>query len=309
MNKNPKVSVIMSTFNESEGWLKQAIESILKQTYSNLEFIIVLDNPQNIILNNVVKEYAQKDARIKIIKNRVNKGLTYSLNQALRYCTGEVIVRMDADDISESDRIEYQLKSMQANNVDILGGAVCVIDEEANTIKRYMKMPTDSKCIKKKMHYTNCLAHPTWMVKKSIYEKLDGYRDIPMCEDYDFLLRACKNGFRLDNVERVVLKYRMTQNSISRTNGLKQYLFMRGLQQNFDNLESINKEILEEQVAHQNTLEASKKYTKANSLFMKGNSYLEKGRYGIAIIFLLKAVFTSPHYFNKIMRMIMGLIM
>lgn len=93
-------------YNEKQDWLTESINSILNQTYLNLEFIIVLDNPENIELKNILNEYKLKDSRVKLLINEVNKGLVFSLNRALKECSGDYIARMDADDISHLDRIK-----------------------------------------------------------------------------------------------------------------------------------------------------------------------------------------------------------
>lgn len=104
-----KISVIMSTFNEKLEWVKEAIDSIINQTYRNIEFIIIVDNPNNIELKNMLEQYCIEDDRIKIIVNEFNIGLVKSLNKALKICSGEFIARMDADDISVKYRLEKQL--------------------------------------------------------------------------------------------------------------------------------------------------------------------------------------------------------
>ena len=81
---NKLVSVIMSVYNEESKWLRQSIESILNQTYSNLEFIIVVDNPECQRINELLLEYKNKDNRIVVLKNEKNIGLVESLNKALR---------------------------------------------------------------------------------------------------------------------------------------------------------------------------------------------------------------------------------
>lgn len=110
----------MSTYNEENMLIRQAVESILNQTYSEFEFIIVLDNPKNIEIANLIQEYASRDKRIVILKNEKNLGLVKSLNKALEISKGEYIMRMDADDISEKDRIEKEYKFLKENNLDLV---------------------------------------------------------------------------------------------------------------------------------------------------------------------------------------------
>ena len=106
------VSVIMSNYNTPEDYLRQSIDSILGQTYSNFEFIIVDDASTDGSLA-VIESY--KDPRIRIIKNSENLGLTKSLNIALDECRGEYIARMDSDDISLPERFEKQVTFLQSN--------------------------------------------------------------------------------------------------------------------------------------------------------------------------------------------------
>ena len=99
--ENKKVSIIMSTYNTPEEFLKKSIDSILNQTYSNIEFIIVCDGNR--------EEYEKikkiNDNRIKVLLNDNNRGLPYSLNFAIENSTGDYIARMDSDDIAINDRI------------------------------------------------------------------------------------------------------------------------------------------------------------------------------------------------------------
>lgn len=299
-----KISIIMSTYNESLEWLKEAINSILNQTYSEFEFIIVLDNPYNQDIEKLVKEYARQDLRIKVIKNERNIGLAESLNCALDYCNGNYIARMDADDIAYKDRLMKQLKYMEENDIDILGGAIQLIDEEEAVITKKVKMPISNKEIVKRLNVSNCLAHPTWMIKKEVYTTLNGYRNIHTCEDYDFLLRAKNKGYKFGNLNETILRYRMTRNSISRANALKQYYTMKYLQKHIQNIEQITKEEIEQYVNLFNTNKKSQQYSKSNALFTLGAARLEQKKYVSGVFNILKAILNSWQFTNKIVRMI-----
>lgn len=93
-----KVSVIMSVYNEEIGILREAIESILNQSYKNIQFIIIIDNPGYEDAKKILNEYSKEDKRIEIIENYENIGLVNSLNKGLKLANGEFIARMDADD-------------------------------------------------------------------------------------------------------------------------------------------------------------------------------------------------------------------
>lgn len=226
-NGKIKVSIIMSTYNESYTELHQSIESILNQTHKNIEFIIVSDNPKNKNIDKVVREYT--DSRIVLICNSKNIGLVESLNKAIKASTGNYIARMDADDISIPDRIEKQLDYLTKKQLDLVG---CWIEafNDSNSYKQ--SFPVNNEYIKLFLRWGNCIPHPTWMVKKEVYYKLNGYRSVPRCEDYDFICRFYKAGYRAGNLNEYLLKYRVRENSISNSNPYEQYLIRRYVAKN-----------------------------------------------------------------------------
>ena len=221
----------MSSYNEGLEEISQSVTSILEQSYKNIEIIIINDNPEN--LTN--RDYLEKisDSRVKIISNKKNLGLVNSLNRALKYVNGDYVARMDADDIALSTRIEDELKYLNYNKLDLVGTYVELIDENNNTIKQIMKLPREHNRICKFMAWGNCVCHPTWLAKKEVYSTLKGYRKVPHCEDYDFLNRAIIEGFKLGNIPKVELKYRIREVSISKSNAISQFLLRDFLSRQF----------------------------------------------------------------------------
>lgn len=231
------VSVIMSVYNEKKEELRLAVESILEQTYKNLEFIIVLDNPNNYELKGYLKEVASNDERVVILENERNIGLTASLNKLLKHVNGEYIFRMDADDISKTDRVEKQLKYIKENNIDVLSALVEEINEQGDVVhkgKSYIKEGEIQK-LRKILRYKNILIHPTWCVKKKVYDDLDGYKDIDTAEDYDFILRTMDKGYRIGILNDHVLHYRIRSTGISKSNPYKQVITAKILQDYYYN--------------------------------------------------------------------------
>lgn len=103
-----KLSVIMSVYSESEKMLRQSIDSVLNQSFRDFEFIIVNDNPERIEIIQLLRYYMEKDNRVKVFSNEINKGLTKSLNIAAKKSNSKYIARMDADDISDITRFDRQ---------------------------------------------------------------------------------------------------------------------------------------------------------------------------------------------------------
>lgn len=299
------ISVIMSTYKEDEKLLRESIESILNQTYKDFEYIIILDYPDNDVHKSVIEEYALKDDRIHFYINEKNMGLTDSLNRGLSLCHGEYIARMDADDISLPDRLERQMKYLEKNRYDLIGGITEMINENGSLLYSIKSVPTDPKKINKALRYSQCIAHPTWLGRKEVFEKNAGYRHMPLCEDYDFTLRAVLNGFVVSNLNEAVLKYRMTSNSISRSNLFEQYLYMSYITNEYKNkgIASVDKAYAYVQ-QHLNEKD-SDKYLKANVIFnrmlqeMSDKQLLPFIKDGFCLLF------SSKYYLNKIFRFIM----
>ena len=299
------ISVIMSTYKEDERLLRESIESILNQTYRDFEYIIILDYPDNDVHKSVIEEYAIKDDRIHFYINEKNMGLTDSLNRGLSLCHGEYIARMDADDISLPDRLERQMEYLEKNHYDLIGGITEMINENGSLLYSIKSVPTDPKKINKALRYSQCIAHPTWLGRKEVFEKNSGYRHMPLCEDYDFTLRAVLNGFVISNLNEAVLKYRMTSNSISRSNLFEQYLYMSYITNEYKNkrVASVDKAYAYVQ-QHLNDSD-TEKYLKANVIFnrmlqeMSDKQILSFIKYGFCLLF------SSKYYLNKIFRFIM----
>ncbi len=300
-----EISVIMSTYKESIELLKKSIESILNQTYKDFEFIIILDDPTNNEHIECIEKYAQNDKRIRFFINKKNIGLTNSLNKALTLAEGKYICRMDADDISSLNRIAIQLEYINNNGYDLIGGLSHMIDEDGKIIYSIKKVPTDLKKIKKCIRYNQVISHPTWFGKKEVFDYLNGYRSIPLCEDYDFTLRAILAGFKVSNINEVVLKYRMTSSSISRSNLFEQYLYGCYITSQYKKNKIANIGQANKYVREHNCEKNSKKYLKANQRFNAALNDIEEKKYLKFIKDGTMLVFTSKFYLNKIYRFIM----
>lgn len=299
------ISVIMSTYKEDERLLRESIESILNQTYRDFEYIIILDYPDNDVHKSVIEEYALKDDRIHFYINEKNMGLTDSLNRGLSLCHGEYIARMDADDISLPNRLERQMKYLEKNHYDLIGGITEMINENGSLLYSIKSVPTDPKKINKALRYSQCIAHPTWLGKKEVFEKNAGYRHMPLCEDYDFTLRAVLNGFVISNLNEAVLKYRMTSNSISRSNLFEQYLYMSYITNEYKNnrIASVDKAYAYVQ-QHLNETD-SDKYLKANVIFNRMLQEMSDKQFLSFIKDVFCLLFSSKYYLNKIYRFMM----
>lgn len=216
------VAVIMTAYNEKEEWIRASIESVLQQTYQKLRFYILLDHPHNERLRDVIAEYAKEDQRICWRVNRENLGLVGSLNQLLSVVTEPYIARMDADDICLPGRLEQEMSFLLQHQLDFVMSGIDFIREDC------ILPGPDVPCLlpgvfAEAEKYGNFATHPTWLVKREVYEKLQGYRNITYCEDLDFVLRSLQNGFKLGRMEEVLLHYRLRESGISMSYAYEQF--------------------------------------------------------------------------------------
>lgn len=184
------ITVIMSVYNEKKSYLKESIESILKQSFSDFEFIIIDDGSNGSYTREILQEYEKKDGRIKIYKNKENLGLTKSLNIALAIAKGKYVARIDSDDIAELKRLEKQLNFMEKNpDYALCGSWVYFIDENSKIIGE-KKCFSQYEKIRKKIIYYNFLIHSSFFFRRDLAVKLGGYNEeIKKAQDYDFILK------------------------------------------------------------------------------------------------------------------------
>lgn len=240
------VSVIMSTYRERPEWLREAIESVLNQTYHDIQFIVIVDDPTNIVLREIIEEYSHRDSRIEVIVNEQNLGLVGALNAGLKYCNGQYILRMDADDVCALERIETQIKYVKKYGCDLIGTSISFIDEEGNSLfGRSERMHSSFHTVAATLRFQNCVYHSTWLVKRELYERLNGYRRISFCEDYDFLLRALESGAKIMNTKEDLVFVRYTfGNSISRNNKVNQRCIADYLAKNYNTVSQLDEEFI-----------------------------------------------------------------
>lgn len=303
----PDVSVVMSTYKENPDYVEEAIDSILSQTYRNLELIVIVDWPDNKPVKRLLYRRQAKDRRIVIVENEHNLGLANSLNKALKIAKGDYICRMDADDVSEPARIETQLAYLLKYKLDLIGGSMVVMDETGKDLYAIPQPPMKPKSVEKALRWNNCVPHPTWFGTKSVFA--GGYRNIPLCEDYDFLIRASLSGKKIGNCDSVVLRYRMTSDSISRSSLYRQYLYQVFITRAYANGSFANLEEAKKYVDARDTREKSDCYAEANAIFNQTLSSIKSRCFAQSVKNAFRLLFTSKSYLNKILRLALSSIL
>lgn len=229
----PLVSVVMATFNEPACYITKSIESILNQSYSNLELLIADDSTRQETID-VIDNYAKKDNRIIVIRQQEKMGFVKALNEALKLVHGEFIARMDGDDISRKNRLELQVEYLQRfSNVDILGGAMDIINENEDIIS-FRNYPLGGIRLHCWSIMRNPLAHPTVMFRAFIPRSGLFYdTSQKKAEDLEFWLRLKKKGFTIKNLSEKLVYYRTGMEFVQRR-GREQFLYSyRARKKNF----------------------------------------------------------------------------
>lgn len=300
---NPILSVLMPAFREERKIFIEAIESVLEQTFVDFELILIIDDPGNIELIKLTEEYAQKDSRIRLLINRDNVGLVNSLNRAISLARGKYFCRMDADDISYPERFKRQIQEIEKHNLDFVGAKVDVVDSYGAFLYSSEGLPHSPQVISRALRWNNCVPHSTWMGKREVFKH--GYRNIDLCEDYDFLLRASLANYRIGNCSEPLLAYRMTDRSISRSNLYKQYLGQVYLSYWYSKKEIVRESSLESWICNNYSSKKNEQYAKANILFNEGMKNISRKKaYGVWC--LLKIPFVSIQYCGKLKRLFMA---
>lgn len=215
----PFISVLMPVFN-GEQFLNEAINSILKQTYKNFEFIII-NNGSEDNTEQIIKSYSDK--RIKYYYKK-NTGLVDALNFGVELCTGEWIARFDSDDVAYQNRLEIQIKHIDTETV-LIGSGVDTIDENGVVISKLNQMPLHhNSIIDNILNGRASIIHPTVLIRKEMLVSVEGYNKLfEYAEDINLWLCISKTG-KIKNIATSLIKLRKHNNNMSILNLQEQTL-------------------------------------------------------------------------------------
>lgn len=231
-----KISIIMACYNEKIDWIEDSIQSILNQTYKNIELIIINDNPHYKELGQTLEKYREIDKRIIIHNNEKNQGLVASLNKGIELSKGYYIARMDSDDISYLNRLELQLKELENKELDFVMSGADYINEKGDIIGKSKNLNVNEKNIIKYLMYRNISIHPTWLFKKSILNTIKCYNDVLYAEDYDFICRVVLNKYKVGYISDSLLKYRIRNSGICISKRHQQEIISQQISKNLKNV-------------------------------------------------------------------------
>lgn len=202
-----KISVVMAAFN-AEKYLREAMDSILAQTYGDLELIVLDDKSTDGSLQ-ILKEYAAADPRVVVLENEQNMGLTKSLNKGLAVAKGEYIARMDADDISVPDRFAKQVAFLDSHpDYSFVSCIGRYIDEEGRE-EQLRLFPETHEEICAMMPKVDAVMHPGVMFRREDIARIGNYcEDFRVVQDYDLWFRGMAAGYKFYNIQEPLVLFR-----------------------------------------------------------------------------------------------------
>lgn len=222
-NKKPLVSVVMPVYNAGE-FLREAIKSILSQTYRNFEFIIVEDASRDSSWK-TIQEFSQKHKQIKTYRNYRNLGVSETVKKAISLAKGEFLCRMDADDVALPQRIEKQVNYLLNNSKAVAVGGQCLLIDKNGNILGEKTFPTSFSDIYKYIYKFIPVQQPTLIIAKNRLSKhFEYYRDgMDTAEEVELLFKLFQYG-KVENLPDTVLMYRLHDKNTSLLNIRKTFL-------------------------------------------------------------------------------------
>ena len=220
----PSITVLMAVYN-GERWLAESIQSVLEQTFTKFEFIIVNDGSNDCSLQ-IINQFSKKDSRIRVY-NKKNSGLADSLNYGIAEARGEWIARIDADDICSLERLQKQIECVRLNtDLVLVGSGLVIIDENGQQSKIHLYPDRHSRLTRRLFRASPFFAHSSAFFKLSTVRELGGYRtQFHRSQDQDLWLRMVEIGRIACIKEPLVLIRKHTQQISLDNAGQRQFVY------------------------------------------------------------------------------------
>lgn len=212
-------SVLLSIYKkEHPAYFKKSLDSIFSQTLLPDEIVLVKDGPLTDELEDLIREYQQKYSILKVIPLPINQGLGKALNEGLKYCSYDLVARMDTDDISKPDRFEKQIKIFQEHpELDVVGAWIEEFEGDTSKVTSIRKLPEQPSEIYEYGKKRSPINHPCVMYRKSAVLRVGGYHKFP--EDYYLWGYMLKAGCKFYNIQESLLYFRFSRNVFRRRGG------------------------------------------------------------------------------------------
>ncbi|EJT5931356.1 glycosyltransferase [Clostridium perfringens] len=220
-----KFSVLMSIYSgDNSRFLSNALDSIINQSLVPNEIIIVQDGPIGDELKEVVNRFVDRYNFIKVVVSKSNVGLGNALKLGMKYCSYDIVARMDSDDISCYYRFEKQIKLLQEDeSLSLIGSNIAEFEDNEENIVAYRKVPSEDYNIKLYAKKRCPINHVTVMFRKKDIEQVGGYKEWHYNEDYYLWIRLILRGYKLSNIDENLVKVRVGSDMYKRRGGVKYF--------------------------------------------------------------------------------------
>ena len=302
------ISVLSSVYNETLAEIRESVDSILSQSYRDFELIVVLDRPEYAEGLALLREYAEKDSRVKVLVNEKNIGLALSMNYAAENAKGEYFLRMDADDVCLPGRFQMQIDAITGSDYDLICGNYDFIDENGNLLPQKPVVYTDGQ-LSALLPYRNIIHHPTVIMKAKAFWEAGAYRDYPCSQDYDLWLRMKCNGCKMHMMSEKLIKYRVRQASTTVRKRYKQSCTIEYIRKLYKQKNKMAGYSYDNYLAYLDKRGANEPDSNADFVanfecYMQLKKKIKKGRIFSAAKDFCNVMFRSVHYRPHILRSI-----
>lgn len=201
-----RVSVIMGVYKESPSECAAAIQNMLDQTLSPLEVVVVVDDPENVAVREMLEKWQAREARLRVVVHEENRGLGAALNTAAREARGQWLARMDVNDEAAADRLAKQVEHIEQHpDTDLLFTQWRERYEDGSTAER-RPARSDVRNIHKNFFIKSILLHPTLLIRREII-RTHSYPEMARPEDFVLFLELIRTGYHFDLVPEILYTY------------------------------------------------------------------------------------------------------
>ena len=214
-------SALLSLYiKENPEFLRQSLDSLLHQTLLPDEVVLVEDGPLTPELEQIVSDYSSRYPILKVVPLPQNQGLGKALNEGIKYCSYELIARMDTDDVAKPDRFQKQVEVFEKHpEIDVCGAWIDEFEDNIDKIISTRKLPEWHNDIAAYAKKRNPINHPVVMFKKSAVMAVGSYQHFPLFEDYYLWVRMLMNGAKFYNIQESLLWFRFSPEMFKRRGG------------------------------------------------------------------------------------------
>lgn len=216
-------SVLLSIYiKEQPLFFRRSIDSIFYQSLLPDEIVLVKDGPLTKELDQIISDFSFSFAKLKVVCLSCNQGLGKALNEGLKYCSFDLVARMDTDDIAKPDRFEKQMAIFKKYpEIDVVGSWVDEFEDNCENVISIHKLPELHQDILHFARRRNPINHPAVMFRKNAVLAVGGYQHFPFLEDYYLWIRMLINGAKFYNIQESLLYFRFSKAMLKRRGGWK----------------------------------------------------------------------------------------